>query len=134
VVDSRWYRTRVTTATFSHVMTVYRNILRGFDKHVPEADRRAEYRNVSPDGVRREEAVTRLPMPASWRRRLGIAPPSPFAPAGNAEMTALVYRLLRSQVPHHRPQNEPLPAFAADWFAAYDRGLDLSLYYSATAR
>ncbi|GIE36198.1 hypothetical protein Ait01nite_092430 [Actinoplanes italicus] len=133
VVNDRWYRTRVTRATFAHVMTVYRNILRGFDRHVPESDRRAEYRNVSPGGVRREEAVNRLPMPSSWRRRLGIAPPSPFAPAGNAEMLVLVYRLLKSQVPHHRPQHEPLPAFAAGWFAAYDRGLDLSRYYSATA-
>jgi predicted metal-dependent hydrolase len=134
VVHNRWYRSRVTRATFGHVMTVYRNILRGFDRHVPEADRRAEYRNVSPDGVRREEVVTRLPVPARWRRRLGIAPPSPFAPATNAEMAVLAYRLLRSQVPHHRPVNEPLPAFADGWFEAYDRGLDLSLYYSATAR
>ncbi|WP_433790018.1 metal-dependent hydrolase [Actinoplanes sp. CA-252034] len=134
VVHNRWYRSRVTKATFSHVMTVYRTILRGFDRHVPEADRRAEYRNISPDGVRREEALTRLPFAGGLRKRLGISPPSPFAPAGNTEMAVLAYRLLLSQVPHHRPANEPLPDFAARWFEAYDRGLDLSLYYSATAR
>ncbi|HWS34411.1 MAG TPA: hypothetical protein VN408_16925, partial [Actinoplanes sp.] len=83
VVPNRWYRSRVTQATFRHVMTVYRDILRGFDRHVPEHARRAGYRNVSPDGVRREEAVSRFPLPAGLRRRLGVVPPAPFAPAGN---------------------------------------------------
>jgi len=133
VVDDRWYRTRATRRTFRHVMSVYRNILRGFEEHVPEPDRRAEYRNVSPDGMRREEVVNRLPIPAGWRQRLGILPPSPFAPAGNPEMVVLLYRLLRSQVPHHQPVHEPLPAFADTWFRAYDSGADVSRFYSATA-
>src|SRR3954469_25125630 len=101
VVADRWYRSRATRKVFRHVMRVYRDILAGFNEHVPEPDRRAEYRHVSPDGVRREEMLGRLPIPASLRRRLGMLPPSPFGPASNLEMLVLVYRLVLSQVPHH---------------------------------
>ena len=133
VVNDRWYRARATRRTFRHVMRLYRDILEGFDEHVPEADRRAEYRNVSPEGTRREELVSRLPLPASWRARLRVSPPSPFAPASNLEMLTLVYRLLRSQLPHHKPAGEPLPEFADTWFAAYDDGADVTRFYSATS-
>ncbi len=132
VVGNRWYRTRATRKVFRHVMKVYREILAGFDEHVPAADRQAEYRHASPDGVRREEVVARLPMPMSWRHRFGIFPPSPFAPASNFEMLTLAYRLIRSQVPHHRPQKEPLPAFADIWFESYERGHDVTRYYSSS--
>jgi predicted metal-dependent hydrolase len=131
VVKSRYYRTRQTRSVFRHVMQVYRDILTGFDKHVPEADRRAEYRNVSPDGVRREEVLARLPLRASWRARLGMFPPSTFAPASNREMLVLAYRLLLSQVPHHRPAREPLPRFAGTWFERYAAGCDVTRFYSS---
>jgi predicted metal-dependent hydrolase len=132
VVKSRYYRTRIVRSVFRHVMAVYRNILTGFDTHVPETDRRAEYRNVSPDGVRREEMLARLPLRPSWRTRLGMFPPSTFAPASNREMLVLVYRLLLSQVPHHRPAREPLPRFADTWFARYAEGYNVTRFYSAT--
>jgi predicted metal-dependent hydrolase len=131
VVGNRWCRTRATRKVFRHVMRTYREILAGFNEHVPEPDRRAEYRHVSPDGVRREEMLGRLPIPASLRRRLGMFPPSPFAPASNAEMLTLVYRLALSQVPHHRPQREPLPAFAEIWHEAYGGGRDVTRFYSS---
>lgn len=133
VVGNRWYRTRATRKVFRHVLQVYREILAGFDEHVPERDRRAESRNVSPDGTRREEVLARLPIPSSWRLRLGVSPPSPFAPASNVEMLVLAYRLIRSQVPHHRPQKEPLPAFADTWFDAYEQGNDVTRFYSSSA-
>jgi len=133
VVGNRWYRTRATRKVFRHVMRLYRDILAGFDEHVPEQDRRAEYRHVSPDGVRREEVLARLPIPASWRTRLGMFPPSAFAPASNREMLTLVYRLLLSQVPHHRPAKEPLPVFADTWFRAYRSGCDVTRFYTSTA-
>jgi predicted metal-dependent hydrolase len=131
VVRSRWYRTRATRKVFRHVMRLYRDILEGFDKHVPEADRNAGYRNISPDGVRREEVVNRLPLPAAWRQRIGILPPSPFEPASNREMLTLVYRLARSQQPYHKPATEPLPPFADTWFRLYDTGADITTYYSS---
>jgi predicted metal-dependent hydrolase len=131
LVGNRWRRTRATRKVFRHVLQVYREILAGFNEHVPERDRRAESRNVSPDGVRREELLARLPVPASLRRRLRTFPPSPFAPASNVEMMTLVYRLILSQVPHHRPQKEPLPAFADRWHDSYTRGLDVTRYYSS---
>ena len=132
VVGNRWYRTRATRKVFRHVMQVYRDILAGFDEHVPEEDRRAAYRHVSPDGMRREEVLARLPIPARWRHRLGMFPPSPFAPASNLEMLILVYRLARSQVPHHRPAREPLPRFADLWFESYERGDDVTRFYTSS--
>jgi predicted metal-dependent hydrolase len=131
VVKNRYYRTRIARSVFRHVMRVYRNILTGFDTHVPEADRRAQYRNVSPDGMRREEMLARLPLRPSWRTRLGMFPPSTFAPASNREMLILVYRLLLSQVPHHRPAREPLPRFADTWFERYAEGYNVTRFYSA---
>ena len=73
----------------------------------------------------------RLPIPASVRHRLGMFPPSPFDPASNFEMLTLVYRLILSQVPHHRPQKEPLPSFADTWHESYNKGLDVTRYYSS---
>jgi predicted metal-dependent hydrolase len=131
VVKNRYYRTRVTREVFRHIMRLYRDILTGFDKHVPEADRRAQYRNVSPEGTRREEMVTRLPLRASWRTRLGIIPPAVFAPASNREMLVMAYRLLLSQTPHHKPAREPLPRFADTWFRTYAQGHDVTRYYTA---
>jgi predicted metal-dependent hydrolase len=133
VVGNRWYRTRATRKVFRHVMRVYREILTGFDEHVPEQDRRAAYQHVSPEGTRREEMLARLPIPAALRRKLGMFPPSAFAPASDLEMLVLVYRLFLSQVPHHRPQKEPLPAFADTWHESYDRGLDVTRFYSCCA-
>jgi predicted metal-dependent hydrolase len=130
VVGRPWYRTRVARKVFRHVMGLYREILAGFDEHVPAASRRAEYRNVSPDGVRREELFTRLPIPDSWRSRLGVLRPSPFAPASNREMLTLLYRLGLSQVPNHKPAGEPLPAFAETWLRRYDSGHDVTRFYA----
>jgi predicted metal-dependent hydrolase len=132
VVPHPWYRARVSRTVFRHVMSVYREILQGFEKHVPAADRGAGYRNISPDGMRREEVVNRLPLPVGWRHRIGIAPPSPFAPASNREMLVLLYRLALSQKPRHDPAGEPLPPFADTWFRVYDQGHDVTRYYSST--
>ncbi|MFI7589720.1 metal-dependent hydrolase [Spongisporangium articulatum] len=132
VVPNPYYRTTIVRQVFRHVMGVYRDILRGFVKHVPREDRWAEYAEVSPDGVRREEVVNRLPLPASWRDRVGIHPPSPFAPASNAEMLVMAYRLLRSQVPHHKPAREATPRFADEWLRRYDEGWEVHRYYTGT--
>jgi predicted metal-dependent hydrolase len=132
VVGNPWYRTKVVRKVFGHVMQLYRDILSGFDEHVPAEVRQAEYRNVSPDGVRREEVLARLPLPASWRDRLGMFPPSPFAPASNGAMLILVYRLLLSQVPKHKPAGEPLPSFADTWFRSYESGHDVTRFYSSS--
>jgi predicted metal-dependent hydrolase len=133
VVGNPWYRTKATRKVFRHVNQVYREILAGFDEHVPADIRQAEYRNVSPDGVRREEILARLPIPAAWRDRLGMFPPSPFAPASNLEMLTLVYRLLLSQVPNHKPAREPLPSFADIWFRSYDSGHDVTRFYTSSS-
>ena len=133
VVGNPWYRTKVVRKVFGHVMQLYRDILSGFDEHVPADVRQAEYRNISPDGVRREEVLARLPIPMSWRSRLQMVPPSPFAPASNMEMLTLVYRLALSQVPKHKPAGEPLPSFADTWFKSYESGHDVTRFYTSSA-
>jgi len=130
VVKNRYYRTRIARTVFRHVLQVYRDILEGFETHVPEPDRRAQYRNVSPDGMRREEIVARLPLRSSWRSRLGIFPPSTFAPASNREMLLMACRLLLSQLPRHRPARQPLPRFAATWMEHYAAGRDVTRWYT----
>jgi predicted metal-dependent hydrolase len=131
VVPNPWYRVRVSRAVFRHVMAMYRLILAGFEKHVPESDRQAGYQDIAPERVNRQEVVSRLPLPESWRKRLGETPPSPFAPASNWEMLIFAFRLALSQKPNHKPEGEPLPPFAAVWFDHYDAGADVRAYYSS---
>jgi predicted metal-dependent hydrolase len=131
VVKSPWYRVRVSREVFRHVMSMYRLILAGFEKHVPEADRNAYYADVAPEAVKRQEVLSRLPIPHSWRQWLGARPPSPFAPASNIEMLIFAFRLALSQKPGHKPEGEPLPPFADVWFRNYDQGADVRTYYSS---
>ena len=43
-------------------------------------------------------------------------------------------RVVRSQIPGHDPSHEVLPVLADEWFARYDRGDDVTLWYTkATA-
>jgi predicted metal-dependent hydrolase len=133
IVPNPWYRARVTREVFRHVMSTYRKILAGFDRHVPEADRMASYAQVAPEAVNRQEVISRLPIPESWQHRLGVFAPSPFAPASSKEMLIFGIRLLLSQKPGHKPAGEPLPPFAAVWFKHYDDGADVRTYYSSVA-
>jgi hypothetical protein len=43
----------------------------------------------------------------------------------------MTLRLLRSQAPGHRPAGERLPRWADTWFAAYDRGADMTTFVGA---
>jgi hypothetical protein len=40
-------------------------------------------------------------------------------------------RVLMSQSPFHKPEHEPLPQFADQWFQRWDRGGDVTHWYSA---
>ena len=57
-------------------------------------------------------------------------------PAANAcipasERRRANLRLLASQTPNHDPEHQPLPPFAAEWIARYDRGDDVSNWFSS---
>lgn len=134
VVQDPYYRTRQVRKVFGHVMDVYRGIVEGFMEHVPEADRRATYAQMSPAAMRTEEIRARLPVPAGWKRRNGPDTPTAFAPASNRELAMMFYRLLKSQVPHHQPAHEPLPRLADQWFAAWQAGRDITRYYTGGVR
>jgi hypothetical protein len=47
------------------------------------------------------------------------------------EKLVAVTRVLLSQTPFHDPEHEPLPDFADEWFARWERGVDVTRWYSA---
>ena len=125
VVRDPWYRLRVTWQVRSHVYGIVFAIFKAFEEVVPAADR-----GVAPDSA--------PAAPGGWRKllaRLGPARPPARNPADNAfrgvpkwDLAVSSFRILLSQLPHHKPANEPLPAFARTWFAAYERGEDMTTF------
>jgi hypothetical protein len=56
---------------------------------------------------------------------------APAVPGPSArEIAALLFRLLRAQTPWHRQVDEPVPPFAYEWLAAYDRGKNVVDWYA----
>jgi len=125
VVPSPWYRLRAVPSVFAHMQAAANAIFRGFDAHVPAADRGM---NAADMVVAPREIVAR------WRRG-GARPPPQLPDASRREIWSLLYRLVRSQRPGHRPAGERTPPFADEWLAAYDAGRDVVRWYDApTAR
>jgi hypothetical protein len=54
-----------------------------------------------------------------------------FSAVSTWEVCKMTYRLVRSQAPGHDPEHQPLPAFADVWFAAYERGVDVTRWYGS---
>ena len=126
IVRDPWYRLRVTWQARTHVYGIVFDIFKRFEEVVPAADR-----GVAPQSP--------PPAPSGWRKllaRLGLVRrPRPRNPADEAfrdvprwDLIVSSFRILLSQFPHHNPANEPLPAFARTWFAAYDRGEDMTTF------
>jgi hypothetical protein len=127
VADPR-YRVRVARRVASHVLGVYAGIVAGFERHVPRQDRRVDARDLAPGRMWRREVAVRLPV-VGRRRRRHDTPAFHAVPAGRLAVMAV--RLLRSQSPRHRPADERLPEWAGTWFAAYERGEDMTTFVGA---
>jgi len=122
VVPNPWHRLRLAPRVFAHVFGVAGACARAFNRHVPRNVRlaRAE-EDLAPGAI-----VRRL-----WRSADAEEPaPDPFAAASRREKLTLVYRLLRSQYPRHSQADEPVPAFADEWHAAYAAGRDVADWYA----
>jgi hypothetical protein len=48
-----------------------------------------------------------------------------------AEEKELYKRVIASQKPSHDPADQPLPAFADEWLRRYERGDDVTRWYSS---
>jgi predicted metal-dependent hydrolase len=119
VVGKPWYRVRALPAIFKHLLKVTAVIADGINKHVPEADRKIDARIMLP-GIR------------SRKLQPGAEPITPpFAGIPRWQKLTTVARVLLSQTPFHDPGPQPLPEFADQWFARWDRGSDVTRWYTA---
>jgi predicted metal-dependent hydrolase len=125
VVGKPWYRVRALPAIFKHLLKVTAIFAAGINKHVPEADRKVDARILLPAyGIRN-----------SLRQKLrpGAEPIGPaFGGVPRRQKTVAVARVLLSQTPFHDPALQPLPKFADEWFARWDRGSDVTRWYTAS--
>ena len=64
-------------------------------------------------------------------KSVAAATPPAFYSVPWKEKLAAVGRIMMSQTPFHNPAHEPLPEFADEWFARWDRGSDVTHWYTA---
>lgn len=131
IVDSEAYRFRQFPAIFKHVIDVLAVALRSFEEVIPVEDHVIDITRVLPSRMYRREIASRLPI---LRRRMGDDRyGTALKDASSLELMRMAFGLIKSQVPGHDPTHQPLPAFADEWFAGYDAGLDVSTWYASKA-
>ncbi|MHB8682135.1 MAG: metal-dependent hydrolase [Acidimicrobiales bacterium] len=122
VTPDPWYRVRTAPKVFAHVARIYALVLSGFEEHVPVEDRLVSTERLSPGG---------LPL-SEMRQRFGRggadATGSLLGHVPGRDRRTMLWREVRSQMPHHDPAREPLPVWARRWHAAYDEGADVTTY------
>lgn len=129
IVDDPWYRMRVAPSVFKHVGSVMRIAAEGFNKHVPLEDRKIDALSIF--GPRfKKVLLQKLPF-------FDVPDDGPFQDAYAhirlREQLTTVYGVVRSQIPGHKPAHQKLPALAAEWFARYDAGYDVTRWYTAAS-
>ena len=132
LTPTRWTRTKYARATAKHVLAVVEAIARGFDRHVPEAERGMSAHTAMMSYRALGEQKARL-----RPRFLGPArntwPPRAFHAVPSRKLVAMVGRLIASQAPYHNPADQPLPEWAAVWMAEYERGVDMTTFFDEPA-
>lgn len=129
VVGRERTRMRMVPEIFRHVVGVYGGAVRSFATVIPPEDQVIDPTRAAPSRMYRREIAVRLP---GMRHRVvddGHGTALQCASAG--EMLRMAVGLVRSQMPGHDPTHQPLPEFADDWMAAYDRGVDVSTWYAS---
>jgi len=117
VVPSPWYRLRVIPKVVAHVMGCFSMFCRAVDTHVPAADR----------GIDACDMIVRPKRLTSLFERSEL--PGQFEGVPRTEVITMLYRLARAQAPNHSPATEKVPAFASEWFEAYEQGKDVVNWY-----
>ncbi len=122
------YRMSVLPSLFGHLNRLLTVIARGFNAHVPFAERQVDATTLVPLAAVRaglREKLSRRGAPPAEPSTGGID----FVP--RAERLAAVRRILRAQLPNHDPEHQPLPAFADEWRRQYEAGAPVGSWYAA---
>ena len=125
VVGSNTYRVRALPGVVKHLVGVWKVIADGFDTHVPRADRQIDARLLRPVAGALQALRRKLPFAAASGDQLPMA----FSGVALRQRLATFRRVIVSQTPHHDPAAQPLPEFAARWFARYEHGDDVCHWY-----
>ena len=117
---------RALPRVIRHLMKVSNGVFEGINAHVPQSERGIDARDFVPlSGLL---AALRHPTTTRDRATTRTRPALHTVPWKQKLTTAA--RVLLSQTPFHDPAKEPLPEFAHHWFERYDRGDDMSHWYS----
>ena len=126
-VGKPWYRIRALPGVVRHLMSVMAIIADGVNVHVPEADRKVDARTLLPAFGLRQTLRQKIPFA---KMRSTSTTPSAYSSVPRKEVLVTAGRVLLSQTPFHNPAHDPLPAFADRWFARWDRGGDVTRWYT----
>jgi predicted metal-dependent hydrolase len=132
LTPSRWTRTKYARATAKHVLAVVEAIARGFDRHVPEAERGMSAHTAMMSYMALGELKARL-RPRFRGPAQKAVPSRAFHDVPSRELVAMMGRLIVSQAPYHNPAGQPLPEWAEVWMAEYERGVDMTTFFDQPA-
>ena len=110
VVGDPMFKVRSFVPMVAHVSRGFQMLLREFRKHVPGE------RNASHYG----SALT---------RRLSISPGNPLATVPGRQRLSMLRGVVASIMPGYDHHNQPLPEWAATWFAHWERGDDMTMFF-----
>ncbi|WP_327096360.1 metal-dependent hydrolase [Nocardia vinacea] len=127
IVGSDAYRMRMAPSIFRHVMKVIKVACTGFNKHVPQEDRRIDALAMFAMHRNKQKLRKLLRLPVEDNGPMSRA----FDDLRLGEQLIALVGIIRSQLPRHNPDHEKLPALADVWFKRYDAGYDVSHWYTA---
>ncbi|MEV6336297.1 metal-dependent hydrolase [Nocardia vinacea] len=127
IVGSDAYRMRMAPSIFRHVMKVIKVACAGFNKHVPQEDRRIDALAMFAMHRNKQKLRKLLRLPVEDNGPMSRA----FDDLRLGEQLIALVGIIRSQLPRHNPDHEKLPALADVWFKRYDAGYDVSHWYTA---
>ncbi|WP_063040809.1 metal-dependent hydrolase [Nocardia pseudovaccinii] len=127
IVGSDAYRMRMAPSIFRHVMKVIKVACSGFNKHVPQEDRRIDALAMFATHRGKQKLRKLLRLPVEDNGPMSRA----FDDLRLSEQLIAMVGIIRSQLPKHNPDHEKLPALADVWFKRYDAGYDVSHWYTA---
>ncbi len=129
VVADAFYRVRIAPSIFKHVMAALRIAAHGFNKHVPLTERKVDAMSTFVPYRYKHALQQRF----SFSRGVDNGPVvNAFTHLPVRQQLAAVTGIVRSQLPHHNPAHEKLPALADEWHRRYTDGYDVTHWYTAT--
>ena len=123
-----WYRIKALPGVIKHLIGVMAIIADGVNAHVPETDRKVDASTLLPAFGLRQALRQKMPFGGRYS---APATPSAFSSVPRKEILVAAGRVLLSQTPFHDPAHEPLPEFADRWFERWERGGDVTRWYTS---